>query len=127
MKLLTKDQFSKLLANGAKQARAKGTPREHDFRPVAKLFNPYGSGTWLLTEIDPVDHDIAWGLADLGLGFAEFGTISLSELTALRHPIGFPLIERDRHWEASAPISRYLAASSAAGHIVEPGSEPQAA
>ncbi|OYW52802.1 MAG: hypothetical protein B7Y80_18390 [Hyphomicrobium sp. 32-62-53] len=119
MKLLTKAQFDKLLDNGRLQAPLKGTEGELDFAPVVKLFNAYGAGTWLLTELDPDEPDMAWALADLGVGCAEFGTVSLSELAALKHPLGFSLIERDRNWEASAPISAYIRASQEAGHIID--------
>lgn len=120
MKLITKEQHEKLLANGRRQADRRGSPGELDFAPIVKLFNPYGAGTWLITEIDPEDHDIAWCLADLGMGFAEFGTVRLSELAGLRHQFGFPLIERDRHWEPAGPISAYISASVPAGRIVDP-------
>jgi hypothetical protein len=119
MKLLTKAQYDTLLENGRRQAPIKGTEGELDFTPVVKLFNAYGAGTWLLTELDPDEPDIAWALADLGMGCAEFGTISLSELSALRHPFGFSLIERDRHWDANGPISAYIRASVEAGHIID--------
>jgi hypothetical protein len=119
MKLLTKAQYDKLLDNGRRQAPLKGTEGELDFKPVVKLFNAYGAGTWLLTELDPDEPDIAWALADLGMGCAEFGTISLSELAGLRHAFGFLLIERDRHWEANGPISAYIRASVEAGHIID--------
>ena len=39
-----------------------------DPAPVVKLCTPDGGATWLLTEIDPDDHDHAFGLCDLGLG-----------------------------------------------------------
>ena len=119
MKLLTQAQYDQLLENGRRQAPLKGSERELDFVPVVKLFNAYGAGTWLLTELDPDEPDIAWALADLGMGCAEFGTISLSELASLRHPFGFNLIERDRHWEATAPISAYICASVSAGQIID--------
>lgn len=127
MKLFTKQQFQQLIENGRRQAAVPSGSRNLDFTPVVKLFNPYGAGTWLITEIDPDDNDIAWCLADLGMQCAEFGTISLSELSALRHPIGFPLIERDRNWQPRAPISAYIKASSAAGCIVEPAAIPATA
>ena len=68
MKLLTSAQRAKLLDNGRRQAAVKGTPAELDFFPVVKLFNPCGAATWLLTEIDPDDGTVAWGLCDLGMG-----------------------------------------------------------
>lgn len=120
MKLLTKDQHEALLANGRRRAEAGSTGADLDFKPVVKLFNAYGAGTWLLTELDPEEPDIAWGLADIGMDCAEYGTISLSELASLRHPVGFPIIERDRHWEPSGPISQYIKLSVPAGRIIDP-------
>lgn len=119
MKLLTKAQYDTLLANGQRQAAVKGTDAECDFTPVVKLFYPAGAATWLLTELDPEDPDIAWGLCDLGLGCAEYGTVRLSELASFRGAFGLG-IERDRHWKARAPISTYIASSYPAGRIVEP-------
>ena len=62
MKLLTKDIREKLLANGRGQAKVKGTKAEKDFWPVVKLFYLAGNQTWLLTELDPEDEDVAWAL-----------------------------------------------------------------
>jgi hypothetical protein len=44
-KLITKAEMTKLLKQG----------RSHDenHQPIIKLFNPYGDGTWLISEIDP--------------------------------------------------------------------------
>jgi hypothetical protein len=118
MMLLTKVQRTQLRENGRRQAAVKGTSEEFDFPPVVKLFNPCGATTWLLTEIDPDDETVAWGLCDLGMGFPEFGTVSLTELAAYRGRFGLG-IERDRHFTARGPISAYIAAAQAAGHIVE--------
>ena len=118
MKLLTEAQRAKLIDNGRRQAAVKGTPNELDFEPVVKLFNPCGAATWLLTEIDPDDETIAWGLCDLGMGYPEFGTVSLEELAAVRGPFGLG-IERDLHFKACAPISVYIKAASKAGIIVD--------
>lgn len=87
--------------------------------PVVKLFTPDAGCTWLLTAIDPDDEDIAEGLCDLGLGFAEFGGVRLSEITELRGRLNMP-VERDLHWQASGPISAYIALSYSAGRIIEP-------
>ena len=118
MKLLTDAQRDQLIKNGREQADVKGTSAERDFRPVVKLFYPAGAATWLLTEIDPDEHDIAWGLCDLGMGFPEFGTVSLAELESFRGKAGLR-IERDLYFTAKAPISRYIEASMEAGTIVE--------
>jgi hypothetical protein len=118
MKLLTKAQYEKLLDNGRRQAEVRGTPQELDFEPVVKLFNPTGAATWLLTELDPEEPTIAWGLCDLGMGFPEFGTVSLTELAEFRGRFGLG-IERDLHFQAKGPISRYIDAANKAGQIVE--------
>jgi len=118
MMLLTKAQRKQLLDNGRRQAAVKGTPDEIDFEPVVKLFNPCGAATWLLTEIDPDDETVAWGLCDLGMGFPEFGTVSLTELAAFRGRLGLG-IERDLHFKVRGPISAYIEAATKADRIVE--------
>ena len=119
MKLLTEEQRTKLLANG--------TRRGADHKPVVKWFNPCGSGTWLVSELDPEYPDeCAFGLADLGFGTPESGSIGLLELTEYRGPFGLG-IERDIHFTASYPLSIYAEAARAAGHIVESGPELEAA
>jgi hypothetical protein len=118
MKLLTKAQRKQLLDNGRRQAAVKGTPAEIDFFPVVKLFNPCGAATWLLTEIDPADETVAWWLCDLGMGFPEFGTVSLEELAAYRGRFGLG-IERDLHFKARGPISAYIDAAVKADRINE--------
>ena len=118
MKLLTKDQSDKLLDNGRRQAAVRGTDQEIDFWPVVKLFTSDAGCTWLLSEVEPDEPHVAWGLCDLGMGCPEFGTVNLAELAALRGRLGLP-VERDRFWTAKGPISAYIAAASAAGHIVQ--------
>jgi hypothetical protein len=119
MKLLTDEQRAKLLDNGRRQAPVRGTDAEIDLWPVVKLFTPDAQCTWLLTEIEPDTGDgIAWRLCDLGMGFPEFGTVSLAELAALRGRLGLP-VERDLHWTAKGPISAYIDAAVAARHIVQ--------
>jgi hypothetical protein len=118
MKLFTHEQLSRLLDNGRRQAPVKGTEDEHDFFPVVKLFTPDANCTWLLTEIDPGNTDIAFGLCDLGLGYPEIGDVSIAELRALRGQLGLP-VERDRHFKARGRLSTYADAARKAGLIVE--------
>jgi hypothetical protein len=118
MKLLTKELRDKLLANGREQAKVKGTRAERDFWPVVKFFYPAGAATWLATELDPEDPDIAFGLADMGMGCPELGSFRISELESFRGSFGLG-IERDLYFEAKAPLSRYADAAREAGCIVE--------
>ncbi len=111
MELLTQDILARLLDNGRKQERVRGTNDEIDFWPVVKLFTPDAACTWLLTEIDPEDPDIAFGLCDLGMGFPELGSVSLSELAALRGKLGLP-VERDLWFKAGKALSAYAEEAS---------------
>ncbi len=100
--LITATQRKRMLAYGRASQRGKNI----DPRPVVKLFTPDAQATWLLTELDPVRPDHAFGLCDLGMGYPELGWVSLDELASLRGPLGLP-IERDQSFRASKPLSRY--------------------
>jgi len=117
MILLTETIKQKLLDNGNKQLQLRGTEECIDFVPVVKLFMPLSAATWLLTEIDPEDNDIAFGLCDLGLGFPELGSVSLSELESVKiYGVG---VERDLSFKADKPISEYSTLARQNGRIVE--------
>ncbi|MFT3941564.1 DUF2958 domain-containing protein [Rhodopseudomonas sp.] len=107
MLLLTQEQNTRLRANGQFNATrtSEGKP-EMDFMPVVKLFCPWTGATWLLTELDPEDPDIAFGLCDLGLGFPELGSVRISELEAVRGPGGLR-VERDLYFRADKTLSAY--------------------
>ena len=103
MKLLTQSIYNQLLKNGHEKMAyhaAEDFAVEPDFFPVVKLFTPDAAGTWLLTELDPDEPDIAFGLCDLGLGCPELGYLSLSELQRFRGRLGLP-VERDRFFVAT--------------------------
>lgn len=111
MKLLTNDIETRLLANGRN--------RDQDHPPVVKIFNPCGSATWLLSEIDPGDARIAFGLCDLGMGCPELGSVSLDDLQSFRNNLTGLGLERDRFFKATAPMTAYVKAATAAGYIVD--------
>ncbi|SOE35329.1 DUF2958 domain-containing protein [Delftia acidovorans] len=110
---ITDEQWALLLANG----RESLENRDFDPAPVVKLFTPDAGATWLLTEIDPDDHDHAFGLCDLGLGMPELGWVSLSALASVRGRLGLP-IERDLHFRAEKRLSAYARDARLAGRIV---------
>ena len=107
-----------LLANGREQQTVKGTANERDFAPVVKFFSPYSNAVWLLTELDPDNPDIAFGLCDLGAGFPELGDVSLAELEGLRGAGGLPLIERDEYFQTDKSLSAFVEAANAHRRIV---------
>lgn len=87
-----------------------------DLQPVVKLFFPVGAATWLLAYIVPDDHNIAWGLADLGMGSPETGDIFLPELEAYRGRYVLE-IERDFYFKADKTMRQYTDDSVRIGRI----------
>lgn len=61
-----------------------------DFYPVVKFFMPDGAATWRLSEADPTDPDIAFGLCDLGFGTPELGSVRIGEIASVRGPLPLP-------------------------------------
>src|SRR5437870_2551288 len=107
MELLTQEIREQLLRNGRLRLefQTKGEA-EPDFLPVVKLFTPDAGCTWLLTELDPDDPDIGFGLCDLGMGCPETGSVRISELESVRGKLGLS-VERDLHFAASKTLSAY--------------------
>lgn len=110
MVLIPDDIRARLLANGVAE-------RETDHIPVAKLFDPCGAATWILTEM-MADGDTLFGLADLGFGCPELGTVSLAEIKSMKGPLGLG-IERDLYFAPHFPLSVYAESARIAGHITE--------
>lgn len=112
--MLGKDAVQQLMSNHREQEPLKGTHAERDFPPVLKVFLPWTSGTWLLTEMD--EDGLAFGLADLGMGTPELGYISMDEIWDIKGPGGLRA-ERDIHWRATKPLSEYATESRQQGFI----------
>ena len=92
MQLLTQDLRRRLIQNGAIRRR--------------------------LDEEGEADPDIAFGLADLGMGFPELGSLFVPELESARGPLGMA-IERDLHFAPDFTIGVYARAALEARRIVE--------
>lgn len=119
MKLLTETQRAQMLANGrVNAARMADDGNTVDFQPVVKLFTPDAACTWLLTELDPEEPDIAFGLCDLGMGCPELGSVRLSEIASLRGRLGLP-VERDLSFAPIHTLQVYARAAVRAGGITE--------
>ncbi len=106
--LIPDDLRAALLANGE-------APDEGDRVPLIKLFNPVGPGRWLLTEMLP-DGDTLFGLCDLDQGSPELGYVSLSELVAVRLPLGLR-IERDVYFRTSLPLTMWATLARRLGSV----------
>lgn len=111
--LITQEQRAIMLANGL-QTLQDGIGNH---KPVVKLFTPDAGATWLLSELDPEEPDIAFGLCDLGLGFPELGYVRLSEIASVRGRFGLA-VERDLHFKAEKNILEYSKEARQAGKII---------
>lgn len=100
MKLLTKEIEEELLKYGI------DGQKELVFhsKVIARFFNPYGIGTWLITGGKRlVDGD--WLLFGyVSLIYNEWGYILLSELESLKLGNEIPIIERDRYLRENTTV-----------------------
>ena len=118
MKLITKAIDHELKANYRANHDENSMSLEvvFDCEPPLKLFTPWGACTWLISERDPYNPDILFGLCDLGMQCPELGSVSLAEILEARGPLGLK-IERDLHFIPTMTISEYADAARAAGRI----------
>ena len=108
MQLITNTQKQQLLANFKASTTAVGNGKNpEEVKPVVKLFDAFGEAKWLISEMNTEDHNIIYGITDLGIGFVEWGSIYLPELQQLQIS-GIPRIERDINFTANKTISEYL-------------------
>lgn len=96
MKLFTKEIDKKLF-----EQYAKGNDLENQM-VVAKIFNPYGRGTWYLLNSDPEDPDYVWAIVNLF--DVETGSISRNELESIKVPPFRLGLERDLSWTPKPAI-----------------------
>lgn len=116
MELITAEIRARLLENGRRNAeRIADDGKTVDFEPVVKLFTPDAGCTWLLTEIND-DGDTAFGLCDLGMGSPELGSVSISELSAVRGKLGLA-VERDLWFRADKTLAAYADEARCLGYI----------
>ena len=87
MKLFTKDIDKKLFAQFDLGANLETQ------KVIAKIFNPYGRGTWYIINSDPSDPDYLWAIVDLFE--VEAGSVSRSELESIKVPPFGLHLERD--------------------------------
>jgi hypothetical protein len=115
MELLTAEMRARLLENGRQNAEGIAVEGNTiDFHPVVKLFTPDPACTWLLSEIDPEEPDIAFGLCDLGMGCPELGSVQSFRNCGCARQAG---PERDLYFKANKPLSAYADEAHRLGHI----------
>jgi hypothetical protein len=102
MNWFTDEEYQKLLANGAN--------RDKDHPPVVMLGLPFTNCIWLISEVDPVEPRLAFGLCDLGMGFPELGYVDLEELRDLTLSTGLA-VEKVQFFVSKHPMSVYANAA----------------
>jgi hypothetical protein len=91
MKLFTGGIDKKLFAQFPKGSDLKNQ------KVIAKIFNPFGRGTWYIINSDPNDPDYLWAIVDLYE--PEVGSVSRKELESVRiKPFNLKL-ERDMYFD----------------------------
>lgn len=101
MTLFNQEQYKQLIENGRNP--------DKDHKPVAWIHILFNRCQWLISELDPANPSIAFGLCDLGQGFPELGYVDLDELL---HAVNLPCnIGNDVSFKAKYPMSVYAAAA----------------
>ena len=92
--------------------------------PVVKIFGQ--RATWILSESDPENPDVLFGLCDLGIGLPALGYVTRHELETIGKPrIGLPL-ERDLYFRPEYPLRVYAKAARDAGRYTDNAQTPEA-
>ena len=92
MQLLTKE-----ILNKTPDIR-DGETKPEQVKITAKFFDPTGSFTWYLTEIDKSNNDTCFGFVTSEFcPDGELGYFTISELEEVKGPFGLG-IERDKFW-----------------------------
>lgn len=99
MKLFTKDIDQKLF-----EQYPKGSDLNNQM-VVAKIFNPYGRGTWYLLNSDPEDPDYIWAITDLFE--VEVGSVSRTDLESIKFKPFMLGLERDLMFEPVNAMELY--------------------
>lgn len=99
MKLFTKDIDKKLF-----EQYSKGSDLANQ-KVIAKIFNPYGRGTWYIINSDPEDPDYLWAIVDLF--DVETGSVSRSELENILVPPFRLNLERDSSFQPKNALEVY--------------------
>ncbi len=77
-----------------------------DLETVVKLFMPGTGWTWLFTEVDPENPDLAFGVATDGTEYPGYGYTSISEISSVKNRMGLG-VERDEWFTPKGPLSQY--------------------
>jgi hypothetical protein len=115
MDWITAEEIRQLIANARHAADDPG----FDPVPLVRLFVRDGDASWLITDLDPRDPDLAYGLCDAGIGLPEEGHFRLSAIDGPTGALG-GRPERDRSFcpGPGMTLSVLSRVASAAGRIV---------
>lgn len=105
MTLFTDEQITQLVKNG------EDPNPDKDHIPVARLKLIGNGASWLVCELNPDDEDTAYGLCDLGHGYAELRSFKISAIETIAEEMEKSLLKRDESFKGQFPISVYFRAA----------------
>lgn len=88
--------------------------------PLVKIIMREPRRVWLLTDIDPIAGNFAFGLADLNTGLPKMDWVGLYALAAARDTLGLS-IERDVNFTPQGTLNDYAIEAILCGQIVDLG------
>ncbi|WGF90231.1 DUF2958 domain-containing protein [Marinivivus vitaminiproducens] len=109
-RLIPADRLDKPAENGRLRDHGIATLRP----PVVKLYAPEAKAAWLLSEADPDDPDVFFGLRDDGLGCPYLGYVSVRVLRST-----YDRVLYDPSFKAVHTLRRYECLARKHGHIVD--------
>ena len=111
------EDIAVLERNWIEQQPVKGTRKEIDHVVAVRLYLPFSSMSWWITEKEP-SSDIMFGLGQIHE--AELGYCSLEELTEVRHPQGLRVLQ-DVSFRPDKRLSWYTALARRSGGLIALG------
>jgi hypothetical protein len=90
--------------------------RAMNLRPLVKIFMTEPRRVWLLTDLDPIFPERAFGLCDLGKGLPLVGSVYIDAFTLCVANLGLP-IYRDPDFKATKSLREYALEARLHGRI----------
>ena len=115
--LIRPEDIAVLERNWTEQQPRKGTRDEIDHIVAVRLYMPFSTCLWLITEKEP-DSDLLFGgcqIFEYELGYA-----TITELAEVRHPQGLKVLQ-DTTFRPDKPLSWYTALARRSGGLISIG------
>lgn len=123
MELFPPEIRARLLARGEIRRAAIENPgdksafhRAMELHPIVKIYMTVPRRVWLLTDIDPILPDYAFGLADLGTGKPIVNFVNVSAFAYARQQLGLSIF-RDPDFKPAKSLREYAVDAHLRGRL----------